>query len=64
MLNAGNVVLAVFSQYDPSLNGQVVATFSVILTVCEVSIALSILLNIYKGGGVSDIDELQEVGNE
>jgi len=64
MLNAGNLVLATFSQFDATLNGQVVAIFSVILTVCEVAIALSILLNIYKGGGVSNIDELREVGNE
>ena len=64
ILNAGNIVLAAFSQYDAQLNGQVMAIFSVVLTVCEVSIALAILLNVYRRSNASDLDELQEVGNE
>jgi len=64
MLNAGNVILAFFSQFDKSLNGQIVAIFSVVLTVCEVAIALAILLNIYRKHRVSNLDELREVGNE
>lgn len=63
MLNAANVVLAAFSQFDPNLRGQVLAIFAVVLTVCEVSIALAILLNIYKKSDVSNLDELKEVGN-
>ncbi|WP_370087298.1 NADH-quinone oxidoreductase subunit NuoK [Ekhidna sp.] len=63
MLNAGNVVLAAFSQFDPSINGQIMAIFAVVLTVCEVSIALAILLNIYRKSGVSNLDELNEIGN-
>ena len=63
MLNAANVVLASFSQYDPSLDGQVMAIFAVVLTVCEVSIALAILLNIYRKSDVSNLDELTKVGN-
>lgn len=64
MLNAANLVLATFSSTDPSLKGQVMAIFSVVLTVCEVSIALAILLNIYRNQKTSNLDELQEVGNE
>lgn len=64
MLNAGNIILATFSQFDPSLNGQIFAIFSVVLTVCEVAIALAILLNIYRKHQVSNLDELQEVSNE
>ncbi|WP_462248802.1 NADH-quinone oxidoreductase subunit NuoK [Ekhidna sp.] len=63
MLNAANIVLATFSQYDPSLNGQILAIFAVVITVCEVSIALAILLNIYRKTKVSNVDELTEVGN-
>ena len=63
MLNAANIVLATFSQYDPLLNGQILAIFSVVITVCEVSIALAILLNIYRKTKVSNVDELTEVGN-
>lgn len=61
MLNGANLVLASFSQID--LNGQIFAIFSVVLTVCEVAIALAILLNVYKKYATSDLDDLQEIGN-
>lgn len=64
LLNSANIILATFSQFDPKLNGQVFAIFSIVLTVCEVSIALAILLNIYRNQKVSNLDELQEVSNE
>ncbi|WP_436516846.1 NADH-quinone oxidoreductase subunit NuoK [Ekhidna sp. To15] len=63
MLNGANIVLASFSQFDPQLRGQVFAIFAVVLTVCEVSIALAILLNIYRKTKASNVDELTEVGN-
>lgn len=63
MLNAANVTLASFSANDSSINGQVFAVFAVVLTVCEVSIALAILLNIYRKGRVSNLDELNKIGN-
>lgn len=63
MLNAANLVLVTFSRYDPSFGGQIMGLFVVVLTVCEVSIALAILLNIYKKYRTSDLDEVQEVGN-
>ena len=63
ILNAANLFLATFSQVDPRLNGQIFAIFSVVLTVCEVAIALAILLNVYKRSKVSDLDQLQEVSN-
>lgn len=63
MLNGANVVLATFSQFDQHLNGQIMAIFAVVLTVCEVSIALAILLNIYRKSKASNLDELTEVGN-
>ena len=64
ILNAGNVLLATFSRNDVSHQGQIVAIFSVVLTVCEVSIALAILLNVYKRIKISNLDQLQEVNNE
>ena len=63
MLNGANIVLAAFSQFDPELRGQVFAIFTVVLTVCEVSIALAILLNIYRKSKASNLDEMTEVGN-
>ncbi len=64
MLNAGNVFLAIISHSDGQINGQIIAIFVVVMTVCEVSIALAILLNIYKKHHVSNMDELTEVGND
>lgn len=61
ILNAANLMLAVFSRTN--LYGQVFAIFSIVLTVCEVAIALAILLNIYKKYKASNLDELQEIGN-
>ena len=64
ILNAANMVLVVFSQFDAELNGQTFAVFSIVLTVCEVAVALAILLNVAKKNSVSNLDELREVGNE
>lgn len=63
MLNAANVVLASFSHFDSSSTGQLFGVFAVVLTVCEVSIALAILLNVYRKGKASNLDELDKVGN-
>ena len=63
ILNGANIILATFSQFDQNLNGQIFAIFSIVLTVCEVAIALAVLLNIYRRSKVSDLDQLQEVGN-
>ena len=40
------------------------AIFSIVLTVCEVSIALAILLNVFQQYKTSNLDEIKEVGNE
>lgn len=64
MLNSANLLLAVFSSGERAANGQIMAIFAVVLTVCEVAIALAILLNVTKYYRTSDLDELEEVGNE
>lgn len=62
ILNSANLLLATFSRAD--LNGQVFAIFSVVLTVCEVAIALAILLNVYRKYHSSNLDEFNELSNE
>ncbi len=64
ILNGANLLLATFSRDDLNYRGQIISVFSVVLTVCEISIALAILLNVYRQYMTSDLDELQEVGNE
>lgn len=63
MLNAANLNLVVFSQYDPSLGGQVFAVFSVVIAAAEAAIALAMLLNIYKTYKSSDLDDLSTLEN-
>ncbi|MEQ8580592.1 MAG: NADH-quinone oxidoreductase subunit NuoK [Marinoscillum sp.] len=58
MLNAANLNLVAFSKFDPELNGQVFAIFSVVIAAAEAAIALAILLNIYKTYDTSDLDDL------
>lgn len=61
MLNASNILFIVGSSID--LNGQVMAIFSIVITVCEVAIALSILLNVYRLFRTSELSELNKLGN-
>ncbi|CAN0319047.1 unnamed protein product [Chrysoparadoxa australica] len=63
MLNAANLNLVFFSQFDPNLNGQISAVFVVVLAAAEISIALAILLNIFKHYQVTDLDDLTSLIN-
>lgn len=63
MLNAANLNLIAFSRFDPSLDGQVFAIFSVVVAAGEAAIALAILLNIYKTYKTSDLDDLNSLSN-
>ena len=58
MLNAANLNLVAFSKFNPNLDGQIFAIFSVVVAVAEAAIALAILLNIYKSFNSSDLDDL------
>lgn len=62
MLNGANLLLVSFPH--KTYDGQVLALFSIVLTVCEVAIALAILLNVYRKYATSDLDDLREIGNE
>lgn len=61
MLNGAHLNFAAFSRYDTQLQGQVFAVFSVVLAAAEASIALAILLNIYKKHQTTNIDELTDL---
>lgn len=64
MLNAANILLAFFSMYDDRPAGEIMGIFSVVLTICEVAVALAILILIFKKQQISNLEELNEVGNE
>lgn len=61
MLNSVNLVLATFSRYDVHQNGQILAIFVAVMAVCEVSVALAILLNIFKKMKTSDVSEMNQI---
>ena len=61
MLNGAHLNLAAFSRFDDKMEGQVLAVFSIVLAAAEVSIALAILLNIYKTHKTSDLDDLTDL---
>lgn len=63
LLNAANLNLVIFSRTDPSLQGQMLAIFIIVIAVAEASIGLAILLNIYKLLKTSDVNELTKLGN-
>ncbi|XOV93826.1 MAG: NADH-quinone oxidoreductase subunit NuoK [Bacteroidota bacterium] len=63
MLNAANLNFVYFSQFDEKLNGLITAVFVVVLAAAEVSIALAILLNIFRHYKVTDLDDITELKN-
>ncbi|MCG8474048.1 MAG: NADH-quinone oxidoreductase subunit NuoK [Cytophagales bacterium] len=64
ILNAANINLIAFSQYDPGLGGQMFALFVMILAAAEVAVALAIVLNVYKYFRSSNLDEISSLGDE
>lgn len=61
ILNGAHLNLASFSRFDNKLDGQILAIFSIVLAAAEVSIALAILLNIYKQQRTSDLHDLTDL---
>jgi NADH:ubiquinone oxidoreductase subunit K len=64
MLNAANINLVAFSQYDPvRLQGQMFSLFVIVIAAAEAAIALAIVLKVYsffKTPVVSEIDQLSD----
>jgi NADH-quinone oxidoreductase subunit K len=61
ILNGAHVNMAAFSRFDPKLDGQLFAVFSIVLAAAEASIALAILLNVYKKHQTTNLDELTDL---
>jgi NADH-quinone oxidoreductase subunit K len=58
MLNAVNLNMVAFSQYDPNrLQGQMFALFIMVIAAAEVTVALAIILKIYDYFKNLDLDE-------
>ncbi len=62
MLNAVNLNLVAFSQYDPNrLQGQMFALFIMVVAAAEVTVALAIILKIYDYFKNLDLEEINSL---
>ena len=62
MLNAANINLVAFSQYDPEkIQGQFFSLFVIIIAAAEAAIALAIVLKVYHYFRTANLDELNEL---
>lgn len=64
MINAVNINLVAFSQYDPNrLQGQMLALFVMVIAAAEVTVALAIIMKIYDYFKNIDLDEINQLKN-
>ena len=62
MLNAVNINLVAFSQYDPDrIQGQMLALFVIVVAAAESAVALAILIQVYRHFKTAQLDELTEL---
>ena len=62
MLNAVNINLVAFSQYDPNrIQGQMLALFVIVVAAAESAVALAILIQVYRHFRTAQLDELTEL---
>src|SRR5690349_20518799 len=56
MLNAGNLAFVAFSRMHGTLDGQVVAFFTMVVAACEVVIGLAIIMTIFRTRRSASVD--------
>ena len=57
MLNAANLTLVTFSRINGTLDGQVIAFFTIVVAACEVVVGLAIIVTIYRSRRSASIDD-------
>ena len=57
MLNAANLTLVTFSRINGTLDGQVIAFFTMVVAACEVVVGLAIIVTIYRARRSASIDD-------
>jgi NADH:ubiquinone oxidoreductase subunit K len=58
LLNSANINLVAFSAYQPNVNGQVFALFSIALAAAEAGVGFAILIALYRLYGTIDLDSI------
>lgn len=62
MLNAVNLNLVAFSQYDPDrLQGQLFSLFVIVVAAAEAAVALSMIIQVYRHFQTVHLDELTDL---
>jgi len=64
IFNAANLNLVVFSQYDVFLKGQVFSLFVLVIAAIETTLALAILVQIYRYFKTSHLDHINTMKND
>ncbi len=57
MLNAANLSLVTFARINGTLDGQVIAFFTMVVAACEVVVGLAINVTIYRSRRSASIDD-------
>ena len=57
MLNAANLSLVTFARINGTLDGQVIAFFTMVVAACEVVVCLAIIVTIYRSRRSASIDD-------
>lgn len=61
VLNAVNINLVAFSQYDNRLSGQLFGLFVLVVAAAESAVALAIILKVYRYFGTIHLDKVSSM---
>ena len=61
VLNAANINLVAFAQYDEKFQGVMFSLFVIVVAVAESAIALAIIFKVYQYYQSSNLDEINEL---
>lgn len=61
VLNAANINLVAFAQYDSKFQGVMFSLFVIVVAVAESAIALAIIFKVYQYYQSSNLDEINEL---
>ncbi|TAG22321.1 MAG: NADH-quinone oxidoreductase subunit NuoK [Cytophagia bacterium] len=61
VLNAVNINLVAFSQYDNRLSGQLFGLFVLVVAAAESAVALAIILKVYRHFGTIHLDKVSSM---
>ena len=57
MLNAANLAFVTFARITGTLDGQVIAFFTMVVAACEVVVGLAIIVTIYRSRRSASVDD-------